>query len=345
MSPLPCTAFRTELEGVLRGRPSPGRLTELSWNEHLLGCAACRSLLEAEEALESLLASMPEPKLPPELARRVLARLRAASAEAAGHADPEGRLDALLGADPGEPVPEDLPGRLLDRLQAERAAARRRAHRRLWRLLGSVPAPSAPEGLPERVLAGLEAQRGRVRGTPAPTPAARAPVPAWLVPLAAALLVTALAAWGLWRTLADPGSREAVAEVEPTPSQARTFPEGEPVAPTLSPGSGDPGGAAGPEAGGPGQPPVDPVDPVDPVGPFEPGESGESGPEPQEDLLAHLELLADDWELVMNEQDLDALLGSLSAEDQLWLGALAGPAEVGLPEELEVDSPEADSNG
>ena len=66
-----CRSFRTLLEERLRGRPAPRQLSELSWHEHLVGCAACRTLFETEEALEVLLATLPDPRLPPEVKRRL----------------------------------------------------------------------------------------------------------------------------------------------------------------------------------------------------------------------------------------------------------------------------------
>ena len=72
-----CRQFRMLLERLLVGRAFPDRLVELSWHEHLLSCGACRELLEAEEALELLLRSLPAPELPPDLSRRLLARLKA----------------------------------------------------------------------------------------------------------------------------------------------------------------------------------------------------------------------------------------------------------------------------
>lgn len=146
MSDLSCAGFRAELERLLhprRGRRPARGLTELSWSEHLLACAACRELLEAEEALDALLASLPAPSLPPALARRVLERLRREDA----------RLDVLLALDAGD----GPPARLAERVLAGVGAARE-AHR-LERLLVSVPEPEPPSDLPARVLAGLEAAR------------------------------------------------------------------------------------------------------------------------------------------------------------------------------------------
>ncbi|MCB9914947.1 MAG: hypothetical protein H6828_07330 [Planctomycetes bacterium] len=104
-----CRDFLAALSRALEGRPQPERLTRLSWHEHLLGCAPCRDLLEREEALEDLLATLPEPKLPPDLARRVLLRLGV-----------DAGLDALLDLDAAE-APAGLAGRVLAGVRAERA--------------------------------------------------------------------------------------------------------------------------------------------------------------------------------------------------------------------------------
>ena len=45
-----CASFRSLIEGALIGRPDPGRLSALGFNEHLLSCASCRELLESEDA-------------------------------------------------------------------------------------------------------------------------------------------------------------------------------------------------------------------------------------------------------------------------------------------------------
>ena len=105
--PSHCIEFRCLLEEALSGRADPPRLTELGWHEHLLGCGDCRGLLEAEEALELLLASLPDPKLPPDLRRRVLLRLRA------GRQEP---LESLLDLDHVE-VPGGLARATTDALR------------------------------------------------------------------------------------------------------------------------------------------------------------------------------------------------------------------------------------
>ena len=158
-----CQAFRDALAGALStggahsggaGVPgAPGRVAELGWHEHLLSCDECRSLLASEEALDVLLASLPEPRLPADLAARVLERLvrqRAAGDEA---------LEALLGRDPEPEVPGGLAARVLAGLAPSRAEAGVPESKPdpLDALLDRVPAPSVPEGLAERVLAGTRA--------------------------------------------------------------------------------------------------------------------------------------------------------------------------------------------
>jgi hypothetical protein len=132
------------------GHPIPAELRELSWHEHLLGCGGCRELMEREEALEELLATLPAPRLSPELARRVLERLREVQ-EALGD------LDALLALDREAEAPAGLAGRVLASLVSERGLVRGALSddELLDALLDRDPAPAAPAGLAERVLAGL----------------------------------------------------------------------------------------------------------------------------------------------------------------------------------------------
>ncbi len=185
-----CETFRAELSAALEGRPQPEELGPLGWNEHLLGCGACRELLEAEEALEVLLASLPEPHLPPELVRRLLARLALERTEAG--------LDRLLEEAPEPHAPLHLARRILegldsdrqliagsasekrevDRTPIDRAAASGDANDQgvvlgasathgapaeardgLDELLESLPAPRIPNGLAPRVLHALESAR------------------------------------------------------------------------------------------------------------------------------------------------------------------------------------------
>ncbi len=174
-----CRDFRSHLADVLSGTP---RLRELAWHEHLLGCADCRELLEAEEALEALLETLPEPQLPPALARRVLARLSPVRDESAA-------LDALLELNRVGETPPELASDVLAALRPERKLARE--ERALDRLLERVPAPSVPVGLADRVLRKLEPRRRRARPRLLTRPALRA-----AGALAAAVLIAV--AYGTW---------------------------------------------------------------------------------------------------------------------------------------------------
>ena len=146
-----CIEFRTLLErelarsGVL---PTSADLTSLSWHEHLLGCEDCRELLRAEEALEELLSSLPQPALPPHLALRVLQRLRSARRELG--------LDDLLELDEELASPSGLSDRILAGLVTERGGDD--TDRKLDRLLDRNIV-EAPAGLAGRVLSGLESER------------------------------------------------------------------------------------------------------------------------------------------------------------------------------------------
>ncbi|MEM7305237.1 MAG: hypothetical protein AAF682_01140 [Planctomycetota bacterium] len=202
-----CAEFREWLAESLLGQAHVERLRELAWHEHLLGCASCRSLLDAEEALEALLASLPEPRLPDGLTQRLLARL-AQEREAA--------LDGLLDlndidVDPG----------LANSVLAGLAPARNRSAElaRLDALLDRVPAPVPPAGLADGVLAGLAAER-----RPAPRFALlRGGVAPWSAAAAAALV---LAFFG-WRALRPSDGGEGV-EVSPNVADASQEPEPRP---------------------------------------------------------------------------------------------------------------------
>ena len=148
-----CQEFRRLLERELSAATAP-ELTTLSWHEHLLGCERCRELLRAEEALEVLLESLPQPKLPPDLARRVLARLRAAHAKAqsSDHSVDRG-LDQLLDLDELT-YPSGLSDKILSALKPERE----RQHDPLDALLDRNVV-QAPSDLKDQVLAGLDAER------------------------------------------------------------------------------------------------------------------------------------------------------------------------------------------
>ena len=171
--PQSCATFRELLEQALFD-PSSKRL-ELSWHEHLNSCAACCRLLDEEEALDLLLASLPSPELPEALASRVLARLRGRRED---HA-----LDALLERDRLE-EPLGLSGRIKDELALDR-------------LLELDREVEIPAGLSARVLAALRA-------------GSRTPVFRFrrFVPLAASLL----ALFGLFFLSRDESSDPLVAE-------------------------------------------------------------------------------------------------------------------------------------
>lgn len=148
-----CIEFRTRLAQALAERP----VGELAWHEHVLTCADCRDLLDAEEALDELLASLPRPSLPPELARRVIARLA-----------PERELDRLLDHALGgslHQAPPQLAGELLARLAAPRelAARERELDQLLDRVLGPGVAATARPELARDVLARLESVREAAR--------------------------------------------------------------------------------------------------------------------------------------------------------------------------------------
>ncbi|HED64686.1 MAG TPA: hypothetical protein ENJ09_03920, partial [Planctomycetes bacterium] len=196
-----CRRFRSLLAEVLEERAP---LLELGWHEHLFACEDCRGLLAAEEALDTVLASLPEPSLPAELARRVLERL-APYRTASGGSDP---LDPLLDLDAPPQVPDGLAERILAGLSSDRAVSRAGAVS-LDGLLGAVPEPVAPKGLSERILAGLEpersahsAPRGRLLAL------RRAAVPVLLATAAVVAFVLYLGGRGGRVGVPDEGARE-----------------------------------------------------------------------------------------------------------------------------------------
>jgi hypothetical protein len=173
-----CHQFRNRLASLLAGRASSASFGELAWHEHLLGCAACRALVETEEALDELLASLPQPQLPPELAQRLLARLEPVRGDLT--------LDLLLERGDEVAVPGALASRMLAKLDSARAAQREDA--RLDALLGRLPEPQVPADLSQRTLARLAlARRPRRAG------------PSRLALAAAALVVLGLGTWLLVR--------------------------------------------------------------------------------------------------------------------------------------------------
>ncbi len=322
-----CFGFRARLASLLSGRVANREVGVLAWHEHLLGCEDCRALLEAEEALEALLASLPEPKLPPELAQRVLSRLEPARSDTA--------LDLLLDRSSAPVVPPDLARTLLAKL----AGARRDQHdeRRLDLLLERVPDEQAPAELSRRVLAALQAERARrsavdehspqvaasparasspaarplravantragaAHSLPSARPARNASNSAWRSPLLAASIALAIGAAVWLRFALGSASPDDPAPFVARPDEPRTLPNG--TAPLA--------------------PPTDTID------------------EPPDDLLASLDLL-ESWELVTDGSleseltttaDFDALLRGLDTQ-----GAAidaAGAAEPVAPKKEE----------
>ncbi len=198
-----CTHFRERLEAVLKRPRASENLSELGWHEHLLACTECRRMLQSEEALETLLDSLPRPKLPPELARRVLARLERTK-NSPIEADPIDALDRLLDLADHERAPAGLSSRVLAKLAAERSDAQ------LDRLLERVPAPEVPVGLSARTLRALREQR-----MPRKVAFARSN---WLSLAAAALIVLGAGAWLAVKYLrrANVATGDEIANSQPT---------------------------------------------------------------------------------------------------------------------------------
>lgn len=174
-----CRDFQAALEAALVG--GARAVGALGWHEHLLGCGVCRALLAAEEALDELLASLPEPRLDERARERVLARL------ARERGAPADELDRLLDGLPAA-APRGLSARVLAGLHGERADVA------LDELLGRWRAAPAPAGLAERTLVRL-------------TLARRAPARRRLALQVAAALLVALGLGAGWRALrAPPGT-------------------------------------------------------------------------------------------------------------------------------------------
>lgn len=225
-----CRSFRVLLEEKLVGLPDPTSLSSLSWHEHLLGCAACRALFESEETLEVLLATLPEPNLPPEIKRRVLAALhrsrsadraldrlldrgaevrvpaglahdvlaRLASArraidpvQPAHSARLDAALDVLLDGALTVDVPDDLARGVLARLEVERGVEAFGREARLDALLERDTHVAVPAGSNARILAGLAPARRSARRR------RRLARSTWAF-AAAAVLVAALVCWAMW---------------------------------------------------------------------------------------------------------------------------------------------------
>ena len=280
-----CRTFRSRLISSLRGRAD---LTELSWHEHLLACRDCRDVLDAEEALEMLLESLPSPSLPTALAERVLARLEEVRPPTAAE---QGALDRLLDLSTIEPAPADLARRVGVGIERKRASA----DAELDRLLDGQPDPRVPRSLASDLLARLEPHRERVapskplRVHDSDSPPVRRPM-RWLPPVAVAAAALVLVAfWRLW-------SSDERQPTEP-PGIVRAPESSEREAPRRV--SDDP----------------------------EPGPPAPSGADPvDEELLASLDLL-EDWEL-LTDDELDLLLSSLDPWDEALLEMEAEAREL-----------------
>jgi hypothetical protein len=224
-----CREFRTLLELVLEGRAAEHALVELSWHEHLVACGECRQLLQAEEALEILLATLPDPKLPAHLARRVVLRLRDARKS-------ESQLDALLELDRAARAPDRLAQSVLARLRPERERSAESAlvesEAKLDRWLEFDRDVAVPDGLAGRVLAGLRSERSATRSAHEPVRVGGVLVPQpvfvpqngasrgtkwmrspWVYAAAAGILAT-FVGWSLWQgaEVAPHGDTNNVAE-------------------------------------------------------------------------------------------------------------------------------------
>ena len=307
-----CRSFRVLLERELERSAEPGAardersLAPLAWHEHLLGCERCRDLLAAEEALEELLATLPRPRLPRELAARVLARLRSRAGAAGG-------VDELLALDRAD-APPGLGERVLASVRARREAA---AGDALERLLERARTVEVPAGLAARVLAGLAARRE-------PAPLAR--TSAWrrvAYALAAGLL--ALLGASAWR-LASRGT------AEPEPPLVGGPPIGTPLAGGSADGTPLAGGSRGtpPVTGVPPQPVPAAGDAPDAGAPprLERQLAGGSpatlaARAPEEALLEALPVL-EQWDLLM-QGEIDALLSTIDPAEQVLLEH-GGPA-------------------
>ena len=368
-----CSEFRAQLERCLTGEPSPENLTSLGWHEHLLGCGSCRELLDAEEALEYLLASLPDPKLPQHLVPRVLERLRVTREEAnhaaarldsllekAGapdgaqvpanlaHAVLEGlALDRLLERVPVEPVPAGLSQRLLSALAPERRTRHAREEVALDALLNRVDVEPAPRGLVVRVLDGLEAERFGEPVLSTESPGGGTILRFLRSPLgvgAAAAATIAAVALGLWgpdfwaeSTTVDP---HGLAGGPPPVEEQRPGPEHEPdrtIRRTETPGLlPEPEMAPDMEVAGAALGVSVPKVP-------DTLEEGYGTGEPEEALLAALDLLEDEnWDLFFENDDMDLLLTAFEVSDELLLDI---DALVPVEDESPIDAGEADRPG
>ncbi len=204
----PCRDFRLVLEGRLDGRAAPERLGDLLWNSHLFTCAECRALLDAEEALESLLASVPTPQLAPAVRARVLARLRSARED--------DRLDRLLDVAADARAPAGLAANVLAALAEQRGAPAALGEVELDRLL-DLDVVATPLGLGQRTLRALKTERA----IPHPTRPRFTLVRALAFTAAAAALVALVWIVRPDRTPIPAGPVEVVGEPKRTPNVVR----------------------------------------------------------------------------------------------------------------------------
>lgn len=291
-----CREFRARLADALRGRATPPRLSELSWHEHLLSCDDCRAVLSAEEALDALLVSLPEPNLPAELTRRVLSRLEPARPERVGAASRQD-LDALLELTTIDAPPRDLARHVLEGLATSRAeaqAAPRRvaasADAQLDHLLERVPVPRAPAALSKRLLLRLAPKRALPQ--PRKVASLAASGSRWhqrtLVRLAAAVVIAGGAGWCLWQALSPKPARSDVdnfvdATKDTPPNNTAPDRSAQSVVPNATPDSLAP----------------------------------KTMRTADDELLARLDLL-ESWDL-LSDDDLDVLLSSLDPVDEVLL--------------------------
>jgi hypothetical protein len=367
----PCREFRASLERHLTGEPSPASLTSLGWHEHLLGCAACRDLLAVEEALEYLLASLPDPQLPDHLVPRVLTRLRETREEAqrsaarldhlleTGDASAVGSpntapqenlagsvlaglaLDRLLERQPSEPVPVGLAERTLAGLAAgrQRLAIQARQEAALDRLLDRVPAPTPPAGLVTLVLDELDGERFGAQPLERATPLrlVRSPLGASLA-AAALLAALALSLWGgALLGAGDTDQERNLAESGdgaegPAPTETLVQPSEDNTELAVEERDATPV-TEDPAFTAPVMRSGTETAAVQPELP--PSEPTLAGDLPDEELLAALDLLdVENWELFYGNEDVDLLLSAFDVSDELLLeiDALA-PMEAEAPDE------------
>jgi hypothetical protein len=343
--------LRVALEGGLRGEASLEAVRPLAWHEHLFTCTECRDLLEAEEALEDLLASLPSPVLPKLMARRILRRLSSERHQIDVQAKAPD-LDHVLTSGDSVDVPVDLAVRVLEGISSEREAnaldalldrvptpqipnglverVRNAAHiereAALDSLLELVPAPEIPAQLADRILAALDSERTTRPRTLRPQFGALRYV--------AAIAATLVVSLGAWRMIADPGTAFTSPDERENVASAGDDRAGLPDVPDVLyvPDAIEAPTGAGTELAdavntGDGAT----LDPDTELTINAGSTAGELGvaPElldpialPEAAVLASLDIL-EDWELLMSE-DLDVLLGSLDDADAELLFLLSG---------------------